>query len=315
MKLQIVKRIPRLPPRQADSHKGDYGRVLVIGGSRGMIGAPALCANSALRSGAGLVRIATQAVIAREIGILAPCATLIPHQVLWSVELSPGERLSPRASKRLRLEVQKAWTKLSSAFETNDVGALGPGWSVDEGRRELLRRILRNAKKPIVLDADGLNTLAQLPNWTRHVRQYARRGNSLVLTPHPGEMQRLLESAKIRLDAVDDRRDAAARVAEVSGAIVVLKGHRTIVTDGKRLFENTTGNPGMATGGTGDVLTGIIASLIGQKLTPFDAAVLGVHVHGLAGDLAARKLGQVSMIATDLIEQLPDAFRELRRKP
>src|SRR5262249_21688889 len=182
-------------------------------------------------------------------------------------------------------------------------------------RMELLRRILRSARKPIVLDADGLNNLSQLPNWTELVDRRTNRGDALVLTPHPGEMQRLLDSAKIKLSAIQDRRSAAVRIAGATGAIVVLKGAGTIVTDGRRIYINRTGNPGMATGGTGDVLTGVIAALIGQKLSPFDAAVLGVHLHGLAGDLAARKLGQVSMIATDLIEHLPAAFRRLSRKP
>jgi hydroxyethylthiazole kinase-like uncharacterized protein yjeF len=151
-----------------------------------------------------------------------------------------------------------------------------------------------------------------VPGWLRLCMKRTRR-HPLVLTPHPGEMQRLLDSAKIRLSAIEQRRKSAVRLAAATGAVVVLKGHRTIVADGRRLYVNNTGNPGMATGGTGDVLTGVIAALIGQKLEPFNAAVLGVHVHGLAGDLAARKLGQVSLIATDLLDFLSGAFRTLRR--
>jgi len=316
MKLQVIKRSPRLPPRKADAHKGDFGRVLVIGGSRGMIGAPSLCANAALRSGAGLVRIATEYLYSRAVGVLARCATVVPHQQLWSwSELRGSRRISPLRRRAMRRELKKAWMTVSSATAANDVVAIGPGWGTDDARMELLRRILRSARKPIVLDADGLNNLSQLPNWTELVDRRTNRGDALVLTPHPGEMQRLLDSAKIKLSAIQDRRSAAVRIAGATGAIVVLKGAGTIVTDGRRIYINRTGNPGMATGGTGDVLTGVIAALIGQKLSPFDAAVLGVHLHGLAGDLAARKLGQVSMIATDVIEHLPAAFRRLSRKP
>lgn len=315
MKLQIVKRIPRLPPRKADSHKGDYGRVLVIGGSRGMIGAPALCANAAMRSGAGLVRIATEYLYSRAVGVLAPCATVVPHRQLWAwSESRTSQRSSPLRRRAMRRELKDAWTSLSTALAANDVVVIGPGWGTDDARTELLRRIVRGVKRRIVLDADGLNNLAKLLGWVqlcaRRTREYP-----LVLTPHPGEMQRLLDSAKIRLSAIEQRREAAVRLSEDTGAIVVLKGHRTIVTDGRRLYENRTGNPGMATGGTGDVLTGVIAALIGQKMSPFDAAVLGVYVHGLAGDLAARKLGQVSLIATDMIEFLPAAFLRMRPNP
>jgi len=295
MKLQIVKRIPRLPPRKADSHKGDYGRILVIGGSRGMIGAPALCANAALRSGAGLVRIAIPDKIQATVATLVPCATTV------SLPTSPRCQLHGLgALKTLRPE----WNDWA------DVLAVGPGFEASGDGAAVLSAILRAVRRPIVLDADGLNNAARIPSELRKPRR-----SPLVITPHPGEMQRLLDALKLRIDPLKERRRAAVSVATTTGAIVVLKGHRTIVTDGKRLFENTTGNPGMATGGTGDVLTGVIAALIGQKLTPFDAAVLGVHVHGLAGDLAARKLGQVSLIATDLIEHLPHAFRQLRRNP
>src|SRR5262249_881995 len=157
-------------------------------------------------------------------------------------------------------ELKKAWSKLSDNFETNDAVALGPGWGVDEGRRELLRRILRTVHKPIVLDADGLNNLSHVPDWPIHVLRHTRRGGAVILTPHAGEIQRLLDSARIKLSAIKDRRSAAVRLAELSGAVIVLKGAGTIVTDGRRIYINRTGNPGMATGGTGDVLTGVIAA-------------------------------------------------------
>ncbi len=308
MKLQIVKRVPRLPPRKADSHKGDYGRVLVIGGSRGMIGAPALCANAALRSGAGLVRIAVEALLQERVAVLAPCATTIDLPMIEMAFRRPRQK-----SWYLPEDVEHdVWSHIRDAQKANDVLAVGPGWSTGRAHAALLGLMLAKLDGPMVLDADGLNNLTQIPGWVRICAQRTPK-HPLVLTPHPGEMQRLLDSGGIKLDAVKQRRASALQLAAKTGAVVVLKGAGTVVTDGRRMFVNRTGNPGMATGGTGDVLTGVIAALIGQKMSPFDAAVLGVHVHGLAGDLAARTIGQVSLIATDLIEHLPAAFLKMRR--
>ncbi len=293
--LRAVRRLPLLPARRRDAHKGDFGRVLVVGGARGMIGAPALCANAALRGGAGLVRIAVESPLLEAVGTLAPCAT--------AVGLPPLDRFAPPA----------VWRVLGAAADAADVLAVGPGWSNDAARAAMLRRILSDAARPVVLDADGLNNLARLPDWPAVVRRRTA-SSPLVLTPHPAEAQRLLDAARIEVDARRQRGAAAAALAEASGAVLVLKGAGTIVTDARRVYINRTGNPGMATGGSGDVLTGLIAALIGQRLSPFDAAVLGVFLHGRAGDLAARRLGEASMMATDLLDVLPDAFRERRRR-
>jgi NAD(P)H-hydrate epimerase len=163
--------------------------------------------------------------------------------------------------------------------------------------------LFQRANRPLVVDADGLNALARLP-----AEEWGTRRHSAVLTPHPGEFARL---AGQPAEAVRDRREELATAyAAQRQVILILKGHRTVVTDGTRVYRNETGNPGMATGGTGDVLTGLIAALIGQRLDPFEAAVVGVWAHGRAGDLAAKDLGQTALIATDLLSYLPAALKE-----
>ena len=154
----------------------------------------------------------------------------------------------------------------------------------------------------LLIDGDGLNNLSRLAGWPK------RHKADLVLTPHPGEMQRLW-SGLFHEDMPHGRQETAMRVAHSTHAVVALKGAGTIVTDGERVFVNTTGNPGMATAGSGDVLTGVIAALMGQALSNLDATVLGVHVHGLAGDIATGRFGQISLMATDIIAALPEAFK------
>ena len=285
--------MPAIPARQRDAHKGSFGRVLVIGGSTGMIGAPALAANAALRSGAGLVTLAVPATIQPTVAGLAPCATSIPL----------------RHTKTGLID--EDGSRLADVIAAADVVAFGPG--IGAGPAPLDRRwhrlLAACSAKPVVIDADGLNLLSRLG----HAK--ARVSNAQwVLTPHPGEIARLLGTSTAAVQA--DRPAAATQCWEQldDGSVVVLKGAGTLVTDGQRLFTNRTGNPGMATGGSGDVLTGIIAALIGQGLSLFDAATLGVHVHGRAGDLAARQHGQISLIATDILEGLPAAFHSLQRK-
>jgi NAD(P)H-hydrate epimerase len=172
------------------------------------------------------------------------------------------------------------------------------------GVRQTLLYLLAVENLKLVIDADGLNVLSQCGGPGGWVEK--KKGN-VVLTPHPGEMERLWKSV-FREEMPENREQCATKFAEKTGTVVVLKGAATVVTDGERLFINDTGNPGMATAGSGDVLTGVIAALIGQGLSPFDAAVLGVHVHGVAGDAAAKIVGQVGMIATDIIEHLGHAF-------
>ena len=178
--------------------------------------------------------------------------------------------------------------------------ACGPGLGRSSALDQIVVRLYREIAKPMVFDADALEPWRPSPRRCRHP------GGPRVLTPHPGEFARLVGK---KLDA-ESRNEAAVELAARCGIVVVLKGHRTLVTDGRRKAINTTGNPGMATGGTGDVLTGLITALACQHLEMFDAARLGVHLHGLAGDLAAEELGQASLIASDLIQYLPEAFLE-----
>jgi len=287
MQPRIHRDIPRLPKRSNESNKGDYGRVLVIGGSTGMIGAPAMVALAALRSGCGLAQVAVPGPIQQSVAVLVPCATT------HALPSAARGVIAARAVQSLRTQIRE-WA---------DVIALGPGMRRSRDGERLVGEILNTSRIPVVLDADGLNNAAANPRSLT-----GRRKCPLVLTPHPLEAQRLLDALKLKTNALTQRRAAAVALAERTSSVVILKGHQTIVTEGARLYINHTGNPGMATGGSGDVLTGIIAALIAQHLPAFDAAVLGVHTHGRAGDLAARQLGQVSLIATDLINHLPAAF-------
>jgi len=280
--MKRITQIPKLPERGVDAHKGEVGRILVVAGSlgsRGMIGAPALVANAALRSGAGLVQIATESAALGYVGILAPCATTRP--------------LAAGADDLAAFAVEYG----------ADVVAVGPGLGKSVSGGEVAA-LLDRFSGGIVVDADGLNALADLGRW------HARWPHNVVITPHPGEMRRLLAGWGLKA-AVEDRERCALELARATGVTVVLKGLGTVVTDGERVYVNQTGNSGMATAGAGDVLTGVIAALIGQRMSAFPAAVLGVHVHGLAGDNAAEQLGRISLIATDLIEYLSDAFCDL----
>lgn len=289
--LQIVDRPPALAPRDRQGHKGSYGKVLVVGGSGGMIGAPALAGHAALRGGAGLVTLAVPACIQKQAAGLCPCATSVPLD-------SPDERLGGAFA-----------AQLDAAMDKNDVLAVGPGLDTGQAQRDLIGKVLGRGL-PTVIDADGLNNLVRMDGWPD-----LRRG-PVVLTPHPGEFARL--TGRSIGDIQSDRPAAAVAAARQWGGdgdqpgplVVVLKGAGTVVTDGKRVYVNPTGNPGMATGGAGDVLTGLTAALLGQDIEPFGAAALAVRLHGLAGDLAAKALGEVSLIATDLIDYLPQAIRQ-----
>jgi ADP-dependent NAD(P)H-hydrate dehydratase len=282
--VEIVTRMPELAPRRPESNKGDYGRVLVVAGSRGMSGAAILCGVAALRGGAGLVRLAVPA------DVLPVVASGNPCYMTASLPCDEQGRLDARAAK-----------ELPTLLRANDVAAVGPGLGQSEGTMACVLAALASPTA-LVLDADGLNVLKGDTGWLRG------RSAPLVLTPHPGEFARLIRE---EIATVQKRREElAAHFAATHGLVLVLKGHVTLVTDGKRLYRNTTGNPGMAKGGSGDVLTGLIAALMGQGLDPFAAAQLGVYLHGLAGDFARESLGEVSLIATDLIDYLPDAFTD-----
>ncbi len=277
--------LPRLAPRQADSNKGDYGRLLIVGGSQGMAGAVALSGMAALRSGAGLVKLATAAACQATVASFEPSAMTLPLPC-------DGEgRIASSAIKVLEPLVEEA-----------TVVACGPGLGRSEELKQLVGWLYQRVARPMVCDADALFALAKEPELLKSA------GGPRVLTPHPGEFSRLLGVERF---ATAERESLAKQFAKRTGAVVLLKGHRTVITDGSRVALNTTGNPGMATGGTGDVLTGVIAALLGQGLGAFEAAQLGAYVHGLAGDLAAAELGEVSMIASDLVRFLPEAWQSL----
>jgi ADP-dependent NAD(P)H-hydrate dehydratase len=284
--MEIVRDIPKLRPRPADGHKGTFGKVCIVAGSVGMTGAAALAGRAALRSGAGLVRVATARSALPIVAGLEPCYTTIPLP-----EDSAG-RVSA-----------KAIDALLDATVDNDAMAFGPGMGITNGLRQILETLIQQENLRLLVDGDGLTNLSKLKGWP------AKRRTQVILTPHPGEMKRLW-SGMFREPLPEDRKDQAVLMAQATGAVVALKGAGTVVTDGNRVYVNTTGNPGMGTGGTGDCLTGIITALMGQGLADFDATVLGVYTHGRAGDIAAERLGQVSLVATDIIDTLPEAFKK-----
>jgi ADP-dependent NAD(P)H-hydrate dehydratase len=274
--------LPRLAPRQADAHKGSFGTALIVGGSRGMTGAAALAGMAALRGGAGLVRVAVPDVC---------LDTVAGHDPAYMT-------IGLRADRVGRISLD-ARGQILRAAESATVVGLGPGLGRSLGLDTLVAWLFRTLSLPTVVDADALNALSARPD------ALSQPVGPRILTPHPGEFARLV-GKKL---SPEDRNAAAAELARRSSAVVVLKGHRTCTTDGQRTAINTTGNPGMASGGSGDVLTGLIVALACQGLEPFDAARLGVYLHGLAGDLAAAELGQLGTTATDLVRFLPQAIR------
>jgi NAD(P)H-hydrate epimerase len=277
--------LPRLEPRAADSHKGDYGRALLIGGSRGMSGAIALAGMAALRGGAGLVTVAVPDRCCDTVAGFEPSYMTIP------LPCDDRGRIGREANQVLRDPLDQC-----TCF------ACGPGLGRSDQLTELVAWTYGNVSQPAVFDADALNALSNTHN------PLASPGGPRVVTPHPGEFRRLI-GEQTKPMSTQELRTRAIRLAEQHDIVIVLKGNRTLVTDGKRVTYNSTGNPGMATGGSGDVLTGLIAALICQGLPVFESAQLGAHIHGLAGDLAAEPLGQVSLIASDLVRYLPMAFQ------
>ena len=281
------------PPRPPDSHKGLMGHLLIVAGSRGKSGAAVLAARAALRSGAGLVTAAVPKSIQ---GIVAAAQAEVMTEPLPE---SPAGAIARRASATAR-----------RLLDTRDALALGPGLGAEPGTRAAVLELLAKAGAPCVLDADGLNALAR---GKRPRGRPSRASGVLVLTPHPGEAARLLGTKSAAVQG--DRLGSARRMAAERQAVVVLKGRRSVVArpDG-RVAIVASGNPGMATGGTGDALTGVLGSLLARGLDAFDAARLGTYVHGAAGDLAAGRRGEDGLTAGDLIEALPEAWREIRTR-
>lgn len=273
-----------LPRRKTDGHKGDFGKVLIVGGSVGYTGAPYLCASAAVHSGCGLVYLG------------------VPESI-WTVEA--GKCVSampfPLADESGKL-CEGALAEILAHLESCDVLALGPGLGRSEGVDRLVAELLARTEKPVVLDADGINALEG------HIDVLeARRGRVTILTPHDGEFARIGGDLSGR-----DRLGAARDFAQRCGCTLVLKGHRTITaTPAGTALVNTTGNSGLAKGGSGDVLTGLIASFLAQGATPVQAAALGVWVHGRSADLAAERLTPWSMTPEDVIWDLPLVFEEL----
>jgi ADP-dependent NAD(P)H-hydrate dehydratase len=285
MPVQRVTTIPTPPYRPADGHKGTFGRVLVIGGSTGMSGAPALAGRAALRSGAGLVTVAVPQALQ---AVVATC------EVSYTTRGLPGDS-DGRIAARGLFELESELDQFSSV-------AIGPGLGCSDELASALRRVWSDWKCPVVIDADGLNLLAR-----QDIADWPAPGGPRVVTPHPGEFARLS-----RVDAgqiARDREGLAAEFARTTGAVVILKGAGTVVTDGQLLSINPTGNDGLATGGAGDVLTGLMAGLLAQRMPPFEAARLAVYVHGLAADLAAETLSRPGLIASDLPEWIARAWR------
>ncbi len=282
--MQQITKVPELPTRKPEAHKGDFGKVCIVGGSIGMSGAAAIAGRAALRAGAGLVRVATPRSVLPIVAAIEPSYTTIPL---------PEDDAGCISAEAIGVVLQ--------LVEQNDVMAFGPGVRVAGGVREILEALIGLEGVRLVIDADGLNCLAKSTDWLE------RKKANLILTPHPGEMKRLWDRL-FREPMPADRTDQATALAKEAACTVVLKGAGTVVTDSNRVYVNTTGNPGMATAGCGDILTGVITALAGQGLDDFDAAVLGVYIHGLAGDIAAGKVGEVSLITTDIIDALGEAF-------
>jgi len=260
-----------LPKRRRSAHKGDFGHLLIIAGSEGYTGAPVIAAHAAARAGAGLVTLA----VPKEIYpiVAGKCPPEVMSQPLTFEQVPPGF----------------------------DAVAIGPGLGQKPEMQKLIWKLLTSLPVPTVLDADALNALAKAPAALKKLPA------PLVLTPHPGEMARLVGKSTKEVQA--NRWEIAIQFAQEHGVVLALKGAGTVVTDKSgKLWINSTGNPGMAKGGMGDALTGIVGALLAQKMAPLDATRAGVFWHGLAGDVAAEKCGERSMLATDLIEALGVAW-------
>jgi ADP-dependent NAD(P)H-hydrate dehydratase len=282
--------LPLPPPRDSRASKRDFGRVVVIGGSVGMAGAPALSAMAALRSGAGLVELVVPDSVVTIAAGFDPC--VMTRGISASADGGFAET---------------AGAEIAGSLARADAIAVGPGIGRAAGARDLVLRLWRGLESPAVFDADGLWALATSG---ADLRDHA---GPRLLTPHAGEMLRLIGRDPAD-DAADDRgllEAEARRMAASIDAVILLKGAGTLVTDGRREARNPTGNAGMATAGTGDVLTGVAVALLAQGMPVFDAARLAAWVHGRAGDAAAADLGQISMTARDLLERLHVAFQEL----
>lgn len=271
--------VPKFPPRPISGHKGLFGRVLIVGGSDQMIGAAVLAGTAALRMGSGLVELA-----------------MPPRALLAALTVTP---------ELIGLALGADSKPLLAAADKADALVVGPGLGMSAAARRRVGQLIK-VDKPMVIDADALNILSQGKKWPVSLAAKA------VLTPHPGEMKRLIRLlGKSEVPTDDDGRIAVATMAaKAFGVVLVLKGERTVVSDGRRHYVNHTGDSSLSKGGSGDVLSGMLGCLLGQKMDLFDAACLAVHLHGRAGELAGQKLGRRSVLSRDVIDAIPSAIAE-----
>ncbi len=285
--LRSVTSLPRLPSRAKESHKGTFGKVLIVAGSVGMSGAAVLAGLGALRGGAGLVQIACPNAIQPVVAAGNPC-----YLTVGLLHDSSGQLTS------------SSLETLDAILPTVQAIAIGPGMGQGPDVIHALYHLLSQYAGPIIIDADGLYALSEL----RNQGKVPDRKIPITCTPHPGEFAHMVGLTSQLIQA--DRKQHALRYVTEHKVLLVLKGHGTIVTDGQRIYMNSTGNAGMAKGGSGDILTGLIASLAAQGLAPLEAAQAAVYLHGSAGDIAAATLTEQAMLPTDLVEALPMAFRK-----
>lgn len=264
-----------LPTRENHSHKGDYGKILLLCGSEGYTGAAALAAMGALRSGAGLVYLG------------------VPRAIYMIEAIKLTEAIVfPLPDKCGMLSID-ALGEINGKLERKNAVLIGPGLGISEGTRAVVEHVLQSYNGPVVVDADGINLISQHKDILRD------RKAPTIITPHEGEFMRFCNCT------IEGRKSAACKLAKELGIIVVLKGYETVITDGETCYINRTGNPGMAVGGSGDVLAGIITAFLGQGLDPLQGTACAVWLHGAAGDLCAKEIGQYGMLPTDVLEVLP----------
>lgn len=273
-----------MPKRKSESHKGDYGRIAILGGSSGMAGSVYMASLSAMRTGAGMAFI------------------LAPKSISEILQIKSNEQIIKEIDCHNFYYSSEIVDQILDNIEGKDTLIIGPGMGKGEDLNKLIGEIITSTDIDMVIDADGLNAISK-------DLSILKSNNKIILTPHLGEFSRLtgLEIDKIK----EDEESIARKFAKDNDVVLVLKSDHTIVTDGLKFYKNEIGNPGMATAGVGDVLTGVIASLM-KRLEPFEAAKLGVYIHSLAGDIASEKLGEDSLIATDVIENLSEAIKRLR---
>ena len=267
-----------LKKRERNSHKGTYGKTLIVAGSYGRAGAALMCGKAAVKSGVGLVRFLVDVELFDVLQSQVPEATCMDKKLHYDIDLNEYKSI-----------------------------AIGPGIGKGKSNIGIIKRVLNEYTGTLIVDADALNC----------IMKYALYGNvtqskaNVILTPHMAEAARLLEVDRV-LD--DERKEKALELSQSFNSTVVMKGNNTIVVSNEEIYFNETGNPGMATGGAGDVLTGIIAALAAQGYEPFEASKIGVYVHGLAGDICEAEIGQVGMTAIDILDKVPKAFKTIQEK-